>query len=127
MDKLCMNLSKSKYLKVTRYAVNEELLDKRGRFYLYFLFKGSKLVYLGRTEDIQSRITAHKSGLWLKNWFTHFRIIECKSYSKLCKYEKRLISLFEPKYNGRKKPSGSDLSYEDWHIKSGRPIPNTEV
>src|SRR5690606_11853950 len=83
--------------------------------YVYFLIRGSRIVYIGYTSNIQQRISAHKSGLWIKNWFTSVRFIRCESAGAALGYEKRLIRLFKPKYNGVKRAAGGNLSYEEWH------------
>lgn len=103
----------NKYLKIGS-GVNPEFRDKRGKFIVYFLLRGKRIVYIGRTQDIQQRIAVHKSTLWVKQWFSTCRIIECKTFSKMCKYEERLINLFKPKYNGRKRPCGDDLTNDQF-------------
>lgn len=117
MGKLNMNLTKNKYLKAVRGSVNDELRDLRGKHFVYFLIKGKRIVYIGSTSDIQRRISQHKSAIWLKKWFTHFRTIQCNSQPSMIKYEKRWISKLKPLHNGggkNKRPSGSDLPYDEW-------------
>lgn len=66
---------------------------------VYFLFQGKTLVYIGRTQDVKSRLLNHI----FKKAF---------SFSRFCfivnreDYEQRLIKYFKPKFNGTqgKKP-----------------------
>lgn len=121
-----MNLNKNKYLKIGA-GIRPEFKGLYGRFFVYFLIRGSKIVYIGSSYNLEKRIGAHKSSLWLKKWFTRVRFIECKTHSKMLKYENRWIDKFKPKYNGRKKPSGSYLGYEEWHRLRGIPLPKDYV
>lgn len=103
----------NKYLKIGS-GVRPEFRNKRGKFIVYFLLRGKKIVYIGRTVDIQQRIGVHKSSLWIKRWFTYCRIIECKSFAKMCRYENRWIKKFNPMYNGGGRPCGDDLTNEEF-------------
>jgi len=108
-----MNLKKNKYLKIGD-GIMPEFRGNRGKFIVYFLIRANKIVYIGRTEDIQRRICSHKSSLWVKRWFTYCRFIQCKTYDDMCKYEYRWINRFNPKYNNKQKPCASNLSKEEY-------------
>ena len=60
---------------------------------IYFLLKRKKVVYIGQSTNIVSRIKCHSN-----KEFDSFRVICCKK-SKLHGYEKRWIVRFKPKYN----------------------------
>jgi len=59
---------------------------------IYFLIHKNKIVYIGRTTHLFSRVTQHQI-----KWDS-VRIIQC-SYKECSKYEKRWIKKFMPKYN----------------------------
>lgn len=65
---------------------------------IYFLLDRKKIVYIGQSKNAHSRIGAHKD-----KQFDSVRIIICQK-SKLNHYERRLVTLFNPKYNKALKP-----------------------
>ncbi len=107
-----------KLLKVGR-GINPELRNLKGQDCVYFLLRGTKIVYIGSTANIQARISHHKSIRWIKNWFTKFCFIKCDDYESSLHYEKRWIRKFRPKYNGGGRPS---VTYEQWMELKGRPL-----
>lgn len=62
--------------------------------YLYFLIDKRKVVYIGRTKNIGTRIDKHR----LNKKFNHVRFIEC-DICLLSHYENRWITKFNPIYN----------------------------
>ncbi len=60
---------------------------------VYFLRQGSKVVYIGQTTNLNSRLKRHGDKV-----YDNVRHIECDR-SKLSFYEKRLIRYFRPKLN----------------------------
>lgn len=76
-------------------------LDERHYFKflsgIYILLSGRKIVYVGKTQSLFSRILEHKKD---KN-FDCFRVLLCDEQDNqlMQHYEQRLIKLFKPKYN----------------------------
>lgn len=62
---------------------------------LYFLLSKKKVVYIGVTKNLISRLIAHKSD---GKKFDSFRLIECPIRVAI-ENEKRWIVKFRPKYN----------------------------
>jgi len=68
---------------------------KKQQWYVYFLSHGKKIVYVGMSCRIPSRVACHFND----KEFTSIRWIPCKSKFKATKYERRWIMKFMPKYN----------------------------
>lgn len=64
------------------------------KYFIYFLIRGGRVVYIGQTQHPRSRISNHKSD---KEFDSH-RLIEC-AFDKLNHYESRWINRFKPEYN----------------------------
>lgn len=60
---------------------------------VYFLISRKKIVYIGQTYNVVSRISHHTDKV-----FDSFRLITCDSAKRL-EYERRWIKKFKPKYN----------------------------
>jgi hypothetical protein len=90
----CQPMKRSKYLPVIRRFTNPEIFRKRISA-IYFLLDDDKIIYIGKTTDLDARICYHKCTI---KKFNRFRFIEC-SEEKLSYYEKRLIALFQPLEN----------------------------
>ena len=83
-----------KYLKAKRLWINPELEGPRITAIYCLLYK-DKIVYIGKTENLKSRISSHKSSLFRRRWFNSFRFIRCNA-DVLDKYERRWIRKFRP-------------------------------
>ncbi len=66
---------------------------------VYFLKKGNKIVYVGQSADIGSRIKAHKQDGTKK--FNNYTYIECKK-ELLMQTEEAFILQYSPIYNIKK-------------------------
>ena len=67
----------------------------RRQWYVYFLLRNKKIVYVGMSCRIGSRVPCH----FRDKEFTSIRWIKCKSKSKAVRYERRWIMKFIPEYN----------------------------
>lgn len=63
---------------------------------IYFLYRDNKLIYIGQTTDLHSRLASHRSAATTK--FDYFRLIPCSRF-RLKHYESRLIAYFKPELN----------------------------
>lgn len=61
---------------------------------IYFLTDDRKVVYIGQTANIKTRLAEHRKN----KQFDSYRFIYC-SFDKLNIYEERWINKFKPKYN----------------------------
>jgi hypothetical protein len=62
---------------------------------VYFLFRDGKLIYIGQSIDLHSRLISH---LFTTKHFDSFRYIACSPESVVY-YERRLIRYFKPMLN----------------------------
>lgn len=69
-----------------------EFNDRRA--FVYFLMHGKRIMYIGKTEHLRSRLNYHNC--YLK--FNNVRFIQC-SPETLSYYERRWIEKFQPIYN----------------------------
>lgn len=60
---------------------------------VYFLYNNDILCYIGKSKDIQARISVHKGKI-----FTHYSFIECNEDS-LSQLEKEMILKYSPTLN----------------------------
>jgi predicted GIY-YIG superfamily endonuclease len=72
-------------------------------YYLYFLFNKNKLIYIGQTKSLNTRLVCHKrksisSGTNQKK-FDRYYAISSLSERITKKWEKILIKKLKPKYN----------------------------
>lgn len=85
--------------KVKKYGVNRTLhplVPPCGdrRCFIYFLIKGKKIIYIGQTKNIRSRVHYHNC----MNSYERIRFIECKP-EEATFYERRWIRRFNPSQN----------------------------
>ena len=73
------------------------------RYYVYALFQGEVLQYIGRSERLAARIMAHRNG---KIRFDKVMALECDNFAAMCGLELELIALHNPPYNTHKLLSG---------------------
>lgn len=57
---------------------------------VYVLFSGSKVVYVGMTKQLHTRLAQHSD-----KEYTHSRAIRCKRHEQAALLEKHLIRLFK--------------------------------
>ena len=78
--------------KNNKYQIAKKFLREEDVCYVYFLFYFSELVYIGKSVNPDSRITAHS--------FKHNLIRTIKTTSSLAeKWEIKLIEKYQPAYN----------------------------
>jgi len=71
-----------------------ELIKEQPKFYIYFLVHNKKVVYIGHTRNIVTRMAGHGD-----KTYDSVRFFECKSQSDALRYEKRWILVFKPIFN----------------------------
>ncbi len=86
----------NKYLPRLYYATNQEIINTKISA-IYFLLDVDRIVYIGKTDNLEARIKIHKSFFDQLEW-NQFRFIECESKYHFF-YEKRWIMKFKPEYN----------------------------
>lgn len=84
------------------------------KFFVYFLFKGEKIVYIGITKNILKRITSHKSTF--RGKFDSFSYIGCEKKDSL-KIERKYLIKYNPKFNIQHKEYLSKLRNESRKLK----------
>lgn len=90
-------------------AMNAKPLVKEG---IYFLLRGNKVVYVGRSENIFARVSDHITGG--KMAFDRMHVIEATGYEQE-RLEQLYIAALTPEYNiycGGKSPRNSTNSIE---------------
>ncbi len=79
---------------------------KRNNYYIYALIKDRKIVYIGQTSSLVSRLGTHITS---KKNFDSWSIVEDLgeyiSTEEICKIELKYIYTFKPKYNSQSKSS----------------------
>lgn len=80
---------------------------------IYLLYRDKRIVYIGQSCDIRSRINAHK-GKASKKRFDEVRILKCRKDRRLY-WESCLIRRYQPEYNRTyKKPEKHGLQNPDF-------------
>jgi predicted GIY-YIG superfamily endonuclease len=72
--------------------ISQKLNQLKGRFFVYLLLKGSEVIYVGRSRNLSCRLINHK----YKKDFDIVYLAEFKTYSDLCKAEKKIIKHYSP-------------------------------
>ncbi len=83
-----------------------ELTDVRSA--AYALYRGDKLVYIGQTGQLPSRLRIHR-----RKGATHCRIVPGDKFERLCA-EAALLKLLKPSLNGR---GGSTAETLQGHVR----------
>lgn len=66
-----------------------------GSYFIYFLVKNKKVIYIGHTMNIPSRIKSHS----IEHDFDYVKMVKCLNKESALAYEKRWQRVFSPRYN----------------------------
>jgi hypothetical protein len=77
---------------------------------IYFLIRGTEIVYVGQSKNLPVRIQQHRRKNGME--FDRFTVYPCAA-SLLDKMEQHYIAMFRPPYNGSMKLTAEMLSGED--------------
>lgn len=78
------------------YGFHSSYKDKyNNKCFIYFLINENKVVYIGRTGDINLRLKTH----FRNKQFNKVFLLYMRKYERAFQLEKRLIEAFVPKYN----------------------------
>lgn len=122
-EKTKENVTAGRYRDITKYAVRYDVTDvvyqEKGpgenRPGVYFLIRQNKIVYVGQSRDVYSRVQSHRAERRIE--FDRFKFLDV-AVADLNTVERFYIAKFDPEYN-RTKPREGSVPLSDVYQKDG--------
>lgn len=74
---------------------------------IYFLIQDDEVVYVGRSGDVEGRISSHQTG---PKEFNHYSVIGCETEEELDRWEPHFIEKIRPPLNKKLPNTGEFIS-----------------